>query len=122
MRRSAVPLMINRRKDFKCRHEARFALAMEDHDTGDIAAAVAIVGCAPYCHKILVKVVFVPLHDQLMGSCDQREVIDVVELKSAQKEKKKTLFRKRRMIEQGMSRGNACKGEVVYLQSNLITK
>jgi len=26
------------------------------------------------------------------------------------------------MIEQGMSRGNACKGEVVYLQSNLITK
>jgi hypothetical protein len=80
MRRSSIPLMINSREDFECRHETRFALAVEDHDAGDVAAAVAVVGGTPDGHEVLVKVVFVAFHDELMSSCDQREIVDVIEL------------------------------------------
>jgi hypothetical protein len=37
----------------------------------------------------LIKVVFVALHDELMGPCDQREIIDVIELLSACKRGRK---------------------------------
>jgi len=101
MRRSAVPFMIHRRKYFKCWYKARFPLAMKDHDAGHIAAAVAVVGSAPYGHEILVEVVFVSLHDELMGPCDQREVVDMIELESARskennKEKKRNENKRRR--------------------------
>lgn len=75
--------MINSGEDLECRHKARFPLAIEDHDAGDVAAAVAVVGGTPDGHEVLIKVIFVALHDELMGPCDQREIIDVIELLSA---------------------------------------
>jgi hypothetical protein len=75
--------MINGREDFECGDETRFAFAVEDHDAGDVAAAVAVVGGTPDGHEVLIKVVFVAFHDELMGSCNQREIIDVIELPSA---------------------------------------
>jgi len=129
--------MIHRRKDFKCRHKARFPLAMKDHDTGYIAAAVAVVGCAPYGHEILVKVVFVPLHDELMGSCDQREVVDMIELESARrKERQKERRKRKENIKPRKSKANIYiyiytytgktigrnRGGTDYLQSNLVTE
>ena len=46
---------------------------------GNVPAPVAIVGGRPDSHNLGVEHLFMPFHDQLMGACDEREVVDMVE-------------------------------------------
>ena len=47
----------------------------------DISASVAVVGGRPDCNQVLVfEPVFESIHHQLMGSSNQLNIIDVVEL------------------------------------------
>jgi hypothetical protein len=61
-------------------NETAFAFAVEDHDGSDVAASVAVIGSAPHRDQVLIKVVFVAFHDELMCSCDEREIVDMIEL------------------------------------------
>lgn len=47
---------------------------------GQVAAAITIIGGTPHSHHILIiEVVFVTLVHQLMGACNQGEIVDVAE-------------------------------------------
>lgn len=53
----------------------------EGHDRGDVTAAVAVVGSRPDSDNFLrLEVIFVAFVYKLMGSSDEFEVVDVVEL------------------------------------------
>lgn len=49
------------------------------HDRGLVAAAVTVIGSREYRDDISVLTPVVALHDQLMGSGDQRQTVVVVE-------------------------------------------
>jgi hypothetical protein len=50
-------------------------------DGGQVPTPVAVIGRTPHCHDVLVvKVVFVAFVDQLVCTCDQREVVDMAKL------------------------------------------
>lgn len=55
---------------------------LEDHDGGDVAAAVTVVGGRPHGHQLLIKHELVALVDQLVRSADELQVVDVDKLKS----------------------------------------
>lgn len=43
---------------------------------GNVAASIAIVGSRPHGHHVLIReVIFVPLHDQLMGSTYEVQLV-----------------------------------------------
>ena len=51
------------------------------HDTGHITTAVTIIWCRPDSDNVLVfEMVFVAFVDELMGTGDELEAVDVVEL------------------------------------------
>jgi hypothetical protein len=51
------------------------------HNGGDVAAAVAVVGCGPDRHDVLVfEVVFVAFVDELVRARNELQAVDVVEL------------------------------------------
>jgi len=59
----------------------RLEILADRHDTRDVAASVAVVGCRPDCDDVLGgEVVFVAFVDQLVGAGDECEVVYVVEL------------------------------------------
>lgn len=58
----------------------------EDHDGGDVAAAVAVVGRRPDGHQLLVEHELVTFVDQLVGAADQLQVVDVNELQEGRRE------------------------------------
>ena len=53
---------------------------VEFQNGGDVAASVAVVGRTPHRHKSVVEHLLVPIHHQLVGTGDLREVVGVVEL------------------------------------------
>lgn len=65
------------------RLEGRLAVAVDLHDTGQIATSVAVIWRGPDRDERVVKHVLVPLLDELVGSSDQFERVDVVELGSS---------------------------------------
>lgn len=62
--------------------ELRFSRVgvLEDHDGGDVAAAVAVVGRRPHGDQLLVKHELVALVDELVRPADQLQVVDVDKL------------------------------------------
>ena len=52
----------------------------EDHDGGDIAAAIAVVGSRPHGDQLLIKHELVALVDELVSPADQLQVVDVNKL------------------------------------------
>lgn len=55
----------------------------ECHDTCNVPAAVAVIGCRPYCdHVLRGKVVFVALVHQLMSAGNERQIVDMIELET----------------------------------------
>lgn len=65
-----------------CSEELRLSCIsiFEDHDGGDVATAVAVVGSRPHCDQLLVKHELVAFMDKLMRPADQLQVVDVNEL------------------------------------------
>lgn len=55
---------------------------LEDHDGGDVPAAVAVVWCRPHGHQLLVEHELVAFVDQLVCTADELQVVDVHELKN----------------------------------------
>ena len=63
--------------------EGSVQLVIYVQDGGHISASVAVVWCRPNSHEVLIsEPVFESVHDELMCSCDQRDVVDVIELGS----------------------------------------
>ena len=61
--------------------ERRFEIVPDLADGGKVAASVAVVGGTPHRDHVLIgEVIFVTLVDQLVGSRDKGQVIDVAEL------------------------------------------
>ena len=54
---------------------------LEDHDWCYVSTAVAVVGCRPHSHQLLIKHELVTLMDQLMCTTNQLEIVDVNKLK-----------------------------------------
>lgn len=52
----------------------------EDHNRGNVAAAIAVVRSRPHCDQLLVKHKLVALMDKLMCPADQLQVVDVNKL------------------------------------------
>jgi hypothetical protein len=67
-------------ENFECWDKTAVALAVEDHDTGYISTAIAVIRGTPDCDEILIEMILVAFHNKLMGPCDQGEVVYVVEL------------------------------------------
>lgn len=60
--------------------ERRLQILLHLTHRRQITAPVAVVRCAPDRHDVLVlEVVFVPFVDELVRSCDERQVVDVAE-------------------------------------------
>jgi len=60
--------------------ESLFKFVADVQDRSYVSASVAIVWCWPNSHKVLVsEPVLEAVHDKLMGSCDQVDVVDVIE-------------------------------------------
>jgi len=55
-------------------------LLVELHDGCLIAAPIAIVWCAEDGDDVAIVAPIEPLHDELMGSADERQAVVVVEL------------------------------------------
>lgn len=60
----------------------------EDHNGGDVAAAIAVVRSRPHCDQLLIKHELVAFVDELMRPADQLQVVDVNKLQE-DKEKQK---------------------------------
>ena len=60
--------------------EVAVEVIVELEDGGDVAAAVAVVGCRPYRHKALGEHVLVSLLDELVGAADELESVECIEL------------------------------------------
>lgn len=58
---------------------------LEDHDGGDVPAAVAVVGRRPHRYQLLVEHELVALVHQLVSAADQLQVVDVNELKQRER-------------------------------------
>jgi hypothetical protein len=67
-------------EDFESWYKTCFTLSVKDHDTCYISTSVAVIWCTPDCDEVLIEMVFVSFHDELMCSCNQREIIYMVEL------------------------------------------
>jgi len=50
------------------------------HDGSLVAASVAVVGCREDCDDVAFVRPVVAIHDQLVGACDSRQVIRMIEL------------------------------------------
>lgn len=59
----------------------------EDHNGGDVAAAIAVVGSRPHRDQLLVKHELVAFVDELMCSADQLQVVDVNKLQFLRRER-----------------------------------
>lgn len=66
---------------------------LKDHDGGDVPTAVAVVGCRPHGHQLLVKHELVAFVDQLMCSADELQVVDVNKLKHQRSENYVQVFK-----------------------------
>lgn len=64
----------------ECWNKASFTLTVENHDGCDVSASVAVIWSAPDGDEVLIEMVLVPLHHKLMGTCNQRQIINVIEL------------------------------------------
>src|SRR5271170_3093538 len=53
-------------------NEAGFTLTIENHDGSDVSASIAVIWRTPDGDEVLIEMVFVPLHDKLMSTCNQR--------------------------------------------------
>lgn len=61
--------------------KGRFEVITDFADRGQISTAVAVVWRAPYSdHILVVEVILVAFVHQLMGTCDQGEIVDMAEL------------------------------------------
>ena len=61
--------------------EVALHLLIDVEDGGDVSTSVAVVGCRPNGDEVLVfEPVSEAVHDQLMGSSDEFEIVDVVKL------------------------------------------
>lgn len=65
-----------------CPEELRLSRVsiFEDHDGGDVAAAIAVVRSRPHSDQLLVEHELVAFMDKLMCSADQLQVVDVNKL------------------------------------------
>lgn len=64
--------------------EVGLQVLAKSHDTGDVAAAVAVVGSGPDGDNVLRgEVVLVALVDELVRASDELKVVDVVELRKS---------------------------------------
>lgn len=52
----------------------------EDHDGGDVATAVAVVGGRPHGDQLLIKHELIAFVDELVGPADELQVVDVNKL------------------------------------------
>jgi len=60
--------------------EGLLELIVDVEDGGHVTASVAVIGRGPHCYEVLVsEPVLESVHYQLMGSGNQRDVVDVVE-------------------------------------------
>lgn len=53
---------------------------LEDHDGCNVSTPVAVVGCRPHSHQLLVKHKLVAFMHQLMRTADELQVVDVNKL------------------------------------------
>lgn len=53
---------------------------IELENGGDVAAAIAVVGRRPDCHKLLIEHPLEALHDELVRAADEVDIVRVVEL------------------------------------------
>lgn len=73
----SILLVLRRRIEYG---ELFGSIGLEAEYAGEISASVAVVRSGPYCDEPLVKHEFVALLDELMGSGDERQAVDAIEL------------------------------------------
>lgn len=104
-RRHSPAMIRHRTEDF----EIWIEILAKRHDTRHVAASVAVIGSRPDSHDVLgLEMVFVALVDELVGACDEREAIDVIELEyvSARRDRWKGTGRKERTSDETLSPNN----------------
>lgn len=71
-----------------CPEELRLSCVgiFENHDGGDVAAAIAVVGSRPHGDQLLIEHELVAFMDKLMRPADQLQVVDVNKLQGVGKE------------------------------------
>lgn len=68
--------IVHRKEDL----ELALEVLVDFEDGGDVTASVAVVGCRPDRDQALAEPVLEAVHNKLMRTCDELEVVDVIEL------------------------------------------